>query len=459
MREFSTLVQEAFRKGLRVDKSNPRNNEALVECYNAKPSPMGLIPFVPITDPFTGATIDWPFPQLFVGRDYRIYCTATQVFQLSTWTFGTAKATATESGRWEFMDFGSYFVLTNGNKLVIIDPSDGSYTASSSLTNIPRFSTGCVFRGRIVAGNIKSTWHGCDTCSVIWSKVGSANFTPDKSNLAGFRPMFWEGSVHKVLPLGKAVAVYGDNGISLIYPVIEPTTTFGEKRITNVGIPSISAVGGDENEHVYVDNEDYLWRWQDGKAPEKLGYQEFMENLTAASIVVSSGLRGEYYISDNSTCYLLTPYGLSEVYQLPTTVAIVDGVAYGVFTDTEDYEFRAMLDTFDFGVSGFKTLTTMELGLYYPPTVGATTIIPYGSTYIRTGRSSTFAQTGKGWLQVNTNGFVVPYVTAEEFRPQVKTTRFENVKLDHVRLHVKYGDHRAHKSLAIRGGDASPLIA
>jgi len=459
VREFSLNIQEAFRKGLRADESNPVNNEALVECYNAKPSPMGLVPFVPITDPFTGATVDWPFPQLFIGRDYRIYCTATQVFQLSTWAFGSAKATVTEDSRWDFIDFGSYFILVNGNKIITIDPDDGSYTSSSSLTNIPRFSTGCAFRGRIIGGNIKSTWHGCDTCSVVWSKVGEANFTPDKSNLAGFRPMFWEGGIHKVLPLGKAVAVYGDNGISLLFPVIEPATTFGEKRITNIGIPTKGAIDGDENEHVFVDNENYLWRWQDGKLPERLGYQEFMEDLTTSELVVSKGLNNEYYISDSSTCYLLTPYGLCEVYQLPTTVAVTDGTAYGVFTDTEDYEFRVKVDTLDFGVRGFKTLTSMEVGLYNPSTVGETTILGYGSTEYRNSKTAAFAQTGKGWIEINGNGVVVPYVTANEFRPQVKATRFENVKLDYMRVHVKYSDHRSHKSLEIRGGNASPLIA
>ena len=459
MREFSTSIQDAFSKGLRKHHDNPRNNEALVECYNAKPSPGGLIPFKPITDPFTGATVSWPFPQLFIGKNYRIYCTETKVYELSTWTFGTVKVTTTGSGRWDFIDFGTYFILVNGAKIVTIDPSDGSYTASDSLTNIPRFATGCAFRGRIVGGNIKTTWHGTGVNDVIWSRPGEANFTPDKSQRAGFMPMFWEGEVLRTLTLGKSVIVYGDNGISQLYPTIEPVPTFGKNDVMDIGIPAKAAVGGDKHVHAFVDTNNWLWKWEDGKAPEKLGYQEFMENLTAASIVVSYDPgEKEFYISDGVTCYLLSSYGLCEVYQLPTTVVGLDGTSYGVFTDTEDYEFRTKIDTFDFRVRGFKTLTEMELGLYHPATYGDASVVAYGSTYIRSAKTDTFAQTTKGWLQVNSSGLLFPGVTAEEFRPQVKVSRFENVKLDYVRLHVKFSDHRAHKAISLGSSDTSPLI-
>lgn len=444
MREFELKVEDAFKKGLRTREDNPRNHEALVECYNAKPSVGGVIPFEPITDPFASATISWPFPQLFIGRNYRIYCTLTQIYQLSTWTLGTVKITTTGSGRWDFIDFGSYFILVNGAKLVIIDPDDESYTASNSLTNIPRFATGCAFRGRIVGGNIKTTWHGAGVNDVIWSKVGEANFTPDKTNTAGIMPMFWEGEVLRVMTLGKSVIVYGDNGVAQLYPSMEPTPTFGMNNILDVGIPAKAAVDGNERVHVFVDTNNWLWRWQDGKAPEKLGYQEFMDNLTAANIVVSYDARlGEFFISDSSTCYLLTPYGLCEVYQLPTTVQALDGTTYGVFTDTEDYEFRAKVDTLDFGIRGFKTVGMIELGIYHPATVGATSIVASVSTEIRNTKTSTFAQTGKGWLAANPNGFAYLGITADDFRLQVKTTRFESVNLSYIKPHVKVVDRRA----------------
>lgn len=64
MREFETTFAKGLKKGLREDDENPRNEEALVECLNAKPSEEGLIPIVPITTPMAVSMV-WPFPQVF----------------------------------------------------------------------------------------------------------------------------------------------------------------------------------------------------------------------------------------------------------------------------------------------------------------------------------------------------------------------------------------------------------
>ena len=64
MREFETVFAKGLKKGLREDDENPRNEEALVECLNTKPSEEGLIPIVPITTPMT-VSMSWPFPQVF----------------------------------------------------------------------------------------------------------------------------------------------------------------------------------------------------------------------------------------------------------------------------------------------------------------------------------------------------------------------------------------------------------
>lgn len=443
MREYEHNFMEGLRKGLRTHQDNPTNEQALLECYNTKPSPNGLIPYEPITDPLTGATVDWPFPQLFIGSGFRILATDTKIYQVaSDWT-ATLKITTTESGVWDFLDFGDYFILVNGAKIVAIDPSDNSYSAADSSTHMPRFATGCNFKGQIVGGNIKTTWHGCGINSVVWSDIGSASFTPSKKNEAGFRHMFWEGEVLRVKRLGDVVMVYGDNGIAALPPVSEPVVTFGMKELLNIGIPCKSAVGGDEHSQAFVDNNGWLWKVVEGQMPKKLGYQEFMTNLTASKIVVSYDPgEDEFFISDDSTCYVLTPYGLCEGYQLVTTVAHLDGTTYGVFSDTEDYEFRIKSDTLDFGTRGFKTLSGMDLGIYHPATYGEDDVVSYGSLDIRSDRTSDFSQTRKEWIRTNDMGNVTPQVSAEEFRLRVKVSRFENVKLNYIRSHVKVVDRR-----------------
>ena len=67
MREFETTFAKGLKKGLREDDENPRNEEALVECLNVKPSEEGPIPVVPVEFSVTdaNAAMAWPFPQVF----------------------------------------------------------------------------------------------------------------------------------------------------------------------------------------------------------------------------------------------------------------------------------------------------------------------------------------------------------------------------------------------------------
>jgi len=100
---------------------------------------MGLVPYSPITTEHGDLTISWPYPQLFIGSDYRYICELTKVHELSAWT-PTLKVTTTGSGIWDFIDFGSYILLVNGAKIVI--GVSGSYSTITSSATMPRFATG-----------------------------------------------------------------------------------------------------------------------------------------------------------------------------------------------------------------------------------------------------------------------------------------------------------------------------
>lgn len=46
MREFEYTFQDGLKVGLRRDKKNPRNNEALTQAYNVRCGPYGVEPYV-----------------------------------------------------------------------------------------------------------------------------------------------------------------------------------------------------------------------------------------------------------------------------------------------------------------------------------------------------------------------------------------------------------------------------
>jgi len=433
MKEFDVTFNKELRKGLRSDASNPRNNPELIECYNLKPDVAGLVPYAPVTFPFNGVVTDWPFPQLFIGQDVTILANATTVYEVDGSWNTSSKGAATEDQRWDFIDFGSYLILANGNKLCIRDYA-GSWTNNSSLATMPRFSTGCNFKGQIVAGNVKSTWHDCGTGSLIWSGIGNVDFTPGGDNEAGFRNIPFEGDVLKVKRLGDFVIVYCENGVLALKPHEQ---TFGMTEILNVGIPTKGAIGGDEHSHRFIDTKGYLWKINSKLELTRLGYKEFMNLLTASEIVVEHdpGLR-EFHISDSTYGYLLTEFGLGQCYQRKSCVANLDGTAYGVFVVDSPYdtEGRLVTDIVDFGIRGMKSVELMEVGVNH--TSGVVT----GAVDWRQNKTDSF--TRSDWTAMNPHGAVNVKVTADEFRLALKFVSYLGVDLDYITSKIKAVDKR-----------------
>jgi hypothetical protein len=461
MKEFDFSFIEGLKKGLRSDRSNPRNSEALVECYNMKPLEKGLRPFVPLSNPFSalvllhedsgdvlledGGTvllesgefdsIDWPFPQLFIGMRRRILCTRTRVYELDSNWNPILRVEVTSGGRWDLIDYGTYVVLVNGSAIVYID-SDGDFAQAPYLSTMPLVSTGCDFKGQMVGGNVKSSWHDCGTGSVVWSRIGYAEFTPGDKNIeAGYRHLKHEGEVLRVLRLGDAVMVYGENEVAAMPP---HGTTFGWEELLDVGLANKGALGGNEKFHAFVDKNYEVWLADSGLKPQKLGYQEFMENLTLADIVVSyDGGKKEFYIADSATGYLLTPYGMCQVFQSPTSVASTKGTAYGVFNSSTDLYGKVTTDLMDYSNYGrgrdLKTISSLEIGGYGTGTVQTALDYRYDMDA---------ALVRSSWVRVNPQGNAINMVTAAEFRLCIRTSDYSDFDLDYITVRIKFTDRR-----------------
>lgn len=434
MREFESIFKDGLRTGLRTDIDNPRNSEALMDALNVRCMAKGLRPTIQLTRVLDSLS-SWPYPQIFIGSNYRIVATEDTIYEAdSSWNL-TAKATVDAGSRWDFIDFGLYFVLTNGTQMVT--SLNGVYSVVDSVGG-PRFSTGCNFKGQIVAGNIKTNWYGCGVNSVIWSVIGSHNFhistegefilaeddsvitSEDgvsmltegggQSATAGFRHLYWEGSIHRVMRLGDIVVVYGSNGIAIMAPKGE---VFGMVEVSDMGILSRDAVDGDYNTHVFVDSDRYVWRVVRGESPKKLGYKEFIDNLDSTLVVSYDKARKECYIGDSSTCYLLTEYGLSRVGQLVPSVANDSGVSYGSFVQSDVGSIIIVTDAIDFNIRGMKTITTIELGADFSGDIQVA--IDY-----KHNKSDSF--TRSRWINTSPEGVATIPVTATEFRLCVKTS-------------------------------------
>jgi hypothetical protein len=432
MKEFQVPFKEGFAKGLKQWKRTPRGQEGLSSCYNLKPKEEGLRSYEYVSNP-TAATIDWPFPQLFLGQDVRIVATATAIYELTAWALGAAKCTVTENERWDFIDFGSYLILTNGTKLCIRDYA-GAWTTNDYTTYIPRFSTGCNFNGQVVAGNIKTTWHGCGTGSIIWSKIGSIDFTPDGTNEAGFRNIPWEGSVLRVKKLGKGVVVYCENGIGLLSPFQQ---TFGWDVLTDIGLDCKGAVGGNENIHVFVGKDRLVYRINSQYQIEKLGYNDQFQLMASNDIVVEHNpLRHEFYLSDRDEGFVLTEQGLAQCFQQVTSCAPLNEASYGIADDNEDLTAYIITEPLDFGLRGMKTIQSIEISGQW--TTEDTEV--YVQVYYRNDANGSW--TAGGYGIVNPNGVAHVATSGVEFLLWIYFADYTNIELDSMNIHVKLTDKR-----------------
>lgn len=447
MREFFLTYKEAFNIGLRRHHRQLVNAQQLIDAYNVKIGPNGLEPYTAMTNSFTGLTaVSWPFPIIFNTRQGLMAGDATKLYSISgAFAATTVGVTVTSGSIWHLADFGDYQVWTNGQKVVTRSASTGLYSIETLSYKV---NSVCNFRGQLVAGGFDSALN-----TVAWGDIGDVDLTTmlapstlqARKNVAGFMPMPWLGTVYSVKVLGDKVVVYGTAGINALFPVTAPAPTFGLIDVLGVGIAGPGAVGGDDKQHLFVDNKGWLWELGPDLVPRKLGYKEYMSELDPADIMISidDGER-DFYISDGATTYLYNT-GLSEVFQHPTSVVYWGGNALFLGNTGSDVTALIVTDNFDCGIRAIKTVTGVEADTskYSDVTVALDAVYEEGQAWER----STYKQLFK-------NGTVTPLVGGVMFRLCIKAVSYVDMQLTYANVRYKVNDKRL-----IRGTYASDVKA
>lgn len=348
---------ENLHKGLRIDPELGRRALWPRECYNFEVESGGLRPFKSFTKVFESTDANWPFPQIFWNKSYNIMATQSDIYQFDNDFELTLLTSADPSGRWELLDYYQYFVVSNGSQMFHWDLSTSPISFGELIpdTNIPLFKTCADFRGQAFVANL-TDWHGMNEASIAWSNIGEFNFEPTKRNEANFFQAPWNGPVYKIRALGDAVVAYGNRGIIALMP-LPSSPHVGTKLLPANGLLSSHAVDGDEHLHIYVDRDRYVWKLGRDMNPKRIGYREYMERLNSDDlIVICDPLERRYYITDGQTCFLLTSYGMSEVYQCPTSV-----YANQAFVANENgTEAIVKISRSSLGFPGHKLITFVE---------------------------------------------------------------------------------------------------
>lgn len=498
MREFTNLLVEPLRNGLRPDSRALRGTLFLDEATFVEATPFGLESPSLVIDPFNGAKVgSWPFPQLIRGKALTLlgFADAVHTVNESLWT-STAidlvdlagdPETLAGSGYWHMADAGPAWYLFNGTDVVFRTgisrqagvATDAATYAQSDIT----ITTGCAHRGRIICGGfnfadglgslldaILTAWEGdlpawnevtsqgLGPNFVAWSSIGGGDIplwliNPDaysdelqvnadfvlqrmRQNEFGFMAMSFQGRVLRVLPLGGSVIVYGEDGISAL---TLQGGYYGERLLLPFGIAGRAAAFGDDNEHLLLSEKGELWKIRADLSFTRLDYSEHLASMLDADPVIALDSRQrKFYISSSEGGYVLTRVGersaLTRHPQSVTSLVNVQGGDVGLFEQAEETEATVVSAMLDFGLRSIKTVTGIALGVDSARTLSVALDYRYNK--------------GDAWKRttfkpVNKEGNAYIRASGTEFRVVIRCANYDDFALDYVHVRWQSSDKRA----------------
>jgi hypothetical protein len=186
-----------------------------------------------------------------------------------------------------------------------------------------------------------------------------------------------------------------------------------------------------------------LWLLTDmSQGFQELGYKEYFESFVGTMPVITyDWLRNEYHISNNYESYVLTRNGLSKKDQIVTSIISAGGNSVGIATETEGQSEKAYvtLGGIDNGVPGIKLITTLHVGgdIYY---TAQNKCIGYGAINYRHDRGDSF--NSSTWKELNKEGTCTVIESGVEYKPKLKFTSYNSVKIDYINIGRKFVDNR-----------------
>lgn len=453
----------------------------------------------PSTDPWTYAA------------DLTIYETDGTVYIES----GFDSETDGASAYFHFADFFDNWFMFNGYRLFYRTYRQGMAGGTDTIIHVPatttQITTGCEHMGRLITAGFSASKNWADDWDnivdhwvsrtpglnlskdlsnnfVMWSSIGGGDFlllidptlglqgplssVPPtsydepyylhllKKNQLGFCPMTTRGDVHMVKSLGKNLMAYGEQGVTFMFPVIEPFPTFGIRHLLDVGTVSRAGVGGDDKRHLMVDASGTPWMIEDGKVPERLGYKEYISDLGTNISINYNSQEEEFMISGASgVAYQLTKQGLSKI---TNTVAIylyaddelktVEG-SPNLDTELNDRRVEVCTDAFNCNSRAFKRITSIQLD--YGSNRGA-----FSSAFsddfdvfvdvevavdYKVNQTDDFTRTS--FIKVSPEGTANPMVSGTVFRVVLRMSNWLKAKVDNITVFWQQIDKRSLRSM------------
>lgn len=269
----------------------------------------------------------------------------------------------------------------------------------------------------VVFEHFKKNW-------VKWSKIGHLDFTIDASNVAGERPMDWKGWVYGIKKLVDKIAVYGQNGVSIMKP---NGVYYGLDTIHPIGIMGKGAFTGTDKAHFFIDTLGQLFMLTASDLV-KLDYSEYLSVLS--SPVMSLDVEKELiYICDGTVGYI---YGIrsGSFGTGPINITGIGAQAGNLYVAAPSIistpKFEICTDTYDLETRKPKTITVIEVGCNLSQHL-------HVSVDYRKANNEAFRRIP--WYLVNPDGRSYPKCYGLEFRFRLRSFIYESFKIDYIKVH------------------------
>lgn len=495
MQEYTLSLRESLQAGLRRNWQLGKNIPGLISARFFELQGGGLTPVRQVVNPFTAA-VDFPFPQVFKGRDISIYAGRStlqefnSVFQLLPVTLSTpaggAASAIREGGVWHFVDHDNTWALTNGQDFIFrLGAFDhvASVAWPSEIVKVERrINSVCSHRGRILTGGFldesmwTSFWQGVlsdiqgeveepldithsqySKRMVLWSSIGGGDFpfwlffpeglaydwSPSrdrleeriKRNELGWAVMPSEGAVLGLAPWGASVFVFSEDAVTRMFLA---GSTYGFQPVVEVGAAGRGAFAVGKSYVVWIGSDGQLWTaTPDGEAIA-LGYEEFFtEHLDEEWVVTYDPVYDRYFLSGESVAFTLSILQegpkLFHSYQHVSSI-LNPRLRYGTFSTLESDDESGQLVTHEFnlGVPGIKTLTSVYLSCDGLADVAVDVRYSRTDDWIRS-----------PFVPINLEGNAVVMAAGTDFRVVVRPETWESFYLDDLQVSYQISDRRA----------------
>lgn len=271
-----------------------------------------------------------------------------------------------------------------------------------------------------------------------------------RRNEFGFMKMPFSGEVLHIKRLNTRVIVYGSDGIVGLFPYSSrdsEITTYGMIHLSRIGIPRRSFVGGDDNQHLFIDTEGNLWAVSGEFNLQRLGYKQDIIDLLSGEVAIHKNThdtRQEFYISGKDRSFTLTNKGLTEHRQQIASYVFLEGGHLGTASKISGSDSSAIIITNqnDLGLRGVKTVTSVNLSM-----VGGKNV-KVAFDFRHTTKED-FKRTP--FVPVNKEGNAMIRVTGVDFRLVITSEDFSDFELDYAQVKWQADDRRF-----IRGATAAP---